>query len=325
MNTYLIFIFVLLLSSNRIGMVKMLDIGTSLLAKLRAEPVTPETTSLITRLSAILALYATGLTKWKGDKSRTKGKVDAFSKIVLTIPLVVDGFKTTVKSLMSGDKNVLLVLFGNNITIFYTGSQADIIRAFQNLHDLLNDYPLLAGLQTDVAAFIVQLKGAYDSKLDIKGDVKIDSSNINDLHKELGSVILGTFGRLIDLFRTTPNKVERFFDRTILKRNEKDPEKLRKNEAWVEVPVGDPVNAENVTLYPTGYLTFKSETNEITQVWTAPTIDSPIPELAFEIPEFGKVTAKVTNLGSGLNHFLFFKVKEGVTDGKIKVAWTKNK
>ena len=77
MNTYLIFIFVTLLSTSRLSMLQMQELGISLLAKLKAEPISVEITELITRLETILTSYVTELTLWNSDKSRTRGKVDA--------------------------------------------------------------------------------------------------------------------------------------------------------------------------------------------------------------------------------------------------------
>ena len=325
MNTYLIYIFVILLSSSRLSILQMQSLGISLLAKLKAEPVSIEITAMITRLETTLTLYLTVLTQWSSDKSRTKGKVDAFSKIVLTIPFLIDSYKTMVKTAMPGDTNVLLVLFGNSIAIFYNGKQQDIINAFQNLFKLLDDYPLLAALQIKVGAFIVNLQAAYDVKAEIKDDVKIDSSTITDLHNELGSIILGTFGRLIDFFRTNPFKVERFFDPTIIKRNKKDPEKVRKNQAWVDVPFGITINASNTKIIKNGYFVFEGFTDATVCIWTAPTSDSPVPPNVFELKGTEKNGAKVNDLGSALNTFLLFKVKTGVTPGRIKVTWRNKK
>jgi len=325
MNTFLIFIFVTLLSSSRLSLLQMQQLGISLLAKLKAEPESIEITDLITRLETILTSYVTELTQWNSDKSRTKGKVDAFSKLVLTIPFLIDNYRSKVKIAMPGDKNVLLVLFGKNISIFYMGKQQEIINAFKNLLKLLHDYPLLNDLETEVAAFILKLQAAYDVKADIKDDVKIDSSNINDLHSELGSIILGTFGRLIDFFRTNPFKVERFFDPTIIKRNKKDPEKTRKNQAWVDVPFGITINASNAKIIKNGYFVFEGFTDATICIWTASTADSPVPPNVFELKGTEKNGAKVNDLGSALNTLLLFKVKTGVTPGRIKVTWRAKK
>ena len=325
MNTYLIYIFVILLSSSRLSILQMQSLGISLLAKLKAEPVSIEITALITRLETILALYLTRLTQWQGDKSRTKGKVDAFSTLMLTVPFIVDKWRDEVKLALPANKNVLLVLFGNNITIFYRGKQQVIINVFTNLYNLLEDYPQLSALQTEVGAFIVNLQAAYDVKAEIKDDVKIDSSTINDLHNELGSIILGTFGRLIDFFRTNPFKVERFFDPTIIKRNKKDPEKVRKNQAWVDVPFGITINASNTKIIKNGYFVFEGFTDATVCIWTAPTSDSPVPPNVFELKGTEKNGAKVNDLGSALNTLLLFKVKTGVTPGRIKVTWRTKK
>ncbi len=325
MNTYLITIFVLLLSSSRLSYVQLQQLGISLLAKLKLEPVSDDITSMITRLDEVLTRYLTGLIQWKSDKSRKIGKVDAFSKIVLTIPFILDGYITTVKNAMPGDKNVLLVLFTNNISIYYRGKQLDILNAFTNLSKLLLDHPDLAILKIKVDAFILTLQAAYDSKSNIKDNVKIDSSNIIDLHTELGYTILGTFGLLISHFRTNVFKVERFFDRSILIHNKNNPEKLRVNQALVDVATGLTINASNTTIIKNGYFVFEGFTDAVVCIWTAPTTDSPVPAKVFELKGKDKIGAKVNDLGSALNTFLLFKVKEGTDPGKIKVTWTKRK
>jgi len=305
--------------------VQLQQLGISLLAKLKLEPESEEITAMITRLEEVLTRYLAGLIQWQGDKSRTKGKVDAFSEIVLTIPFIIDNFRTMVKTAMPGNKNVLLVLFGKNISIFYTGKQIDILNAFQNLSKLLHDYPDFATLKIKVDAFILTLQDAYDSKSDIKDNVKIDSSNIVDLHIELGYTILGTFGLLIDFFRTNPFKVERFFDRSILIHDKNDPEKLRVNQAWVDVPTGVTINASNASIIKNGYFVFESFTDAVVDVWTAPTADSPVPAHVLEIQGLDKVGSKVNDLGSDLNTILLFRVKVGTEPGRIKVTWKKRK
>jgi len=324
-NTYLLFIFALLLSNDRIGHLQMLDIATSLLAKLKAQLVTPELTLLINRLDLMLTTYHANIIKWQGDKSRSLGKVDNFTKVLLTVPFVLDTWKTAVKTAMPGDKNVLLVLFGNDISRFYQGKQADILRAFENLFELMHDYSDLTALQLKVADFIVVINGSFDSKTTVKDNVVIDSKTINNSHKLLGGLVLGTFGRLIDDNQLNPFIVESYFDRSVMKRNEKDPDKLRVNQSMVLVTAGITVNAAQVEVHKKGYLVFESKVDVPVIVWTAASASSPAPFGAFVIPALGKVKVKVSDLGSSLNDFLLFMVQSGLLDGKIKVTSLKNK
>lgn len=320
MNAYLLFIFALLLSSNRLSILRMQELGISLLAKLKLEPVTVEMTAIIVRLETTLNLYLAEVLKWQGDKSRTKGKVSAFTEMLLSVPLLIDSWMSTVKVLMPGDKNVLLVLFGSKVSIFYQGRQGKILEAFNNLYALLADYPDLVDLRAEVAAYIVLLKAAYNTKASSKSSVKIESDQIIYLHELLGSIILGTFGRLIDFFRTSPLDIERFFDSNITRYNKSNPEKLQSNQSWVDVAVGVIMNASMVQIRKNGYFYFQNFTDSPMYVYTASTANSPFPEGALIIPPHSKVGSKVNDLGSALNTFLLFKVVEGDVAGRVKVT-----
>lgn len=320
MNAYLIYIFVLLLSSSRLSILRMQELGISLLGKLKLEPVTVEMTAMITRLETTLNLYLVEVLKWQGDKSKTKGKVSAFTEILLSVPLLIDSWMSIVKVLMPGDKNVLLVLFGNKVSIFYHGRQGAILNAFTNLYNLLADYPDLADLRTEVAAFIVTLKAAYNTKATSKSSVKIESDQIIYLHDLLGSIILGTFGQLINFFRTSPFDIERFFDSNITRYNKNNPEKIRRNQSWVDVVFGITFNASMVQIRKNGYFYFQNFTDAPINVYTASNANAPVPEGALIIPPFGKVGSKVNDLGSALNTFLLFKIKEGTKAGRVKVT-----
>lgn len=207
-------------TNTRRSNVKMLKLANDHHSRLAAEAATdPAIQAMYDRFTPTLVDFRNLMSKRITSGGSGKGKTNTMKELFAKLSSDwIKNWETDVLYHYREGSEAAISIFPRNRAPFQGGPYEERILAMSALKDALAPYAPLASVRTDVTEKYDQLVAARDSQkqqMELSGKVK------NELEKkrvELSRLMFGDLGQLIDLFRSNPTDVERFFDMALLRK-----------------------------------------------------------------------------------------------------------
>lgn len=284
-------------------------------AALDEEKTNPLIQPLYDRTVTLHTDYKSDYDVWFSKRGIYKGKTAEFEGILLQLPDKVAVWEAFVIITHPRESPTYIQIFPNGRSTFSRGTYEDRVSKVQALFNTLDTIAFANNPKADVQTFYNLMNTTRVAQQSAEQGVDNLSDSLEAKRISLSSLLYGNYGLLIDIFRDTPDEVNRFYDYSILRRRVSD------ESITGTVESGQVVNILSEGITDETQFVLSNTGTVVLQFFSTPVLPEGNPEnLGIRVQPGNSTTATVLQLGNSGDKCLNVQnLDTGGTQGSFSV------
>ena len=192
--------------------------ATDHLSKLRNLAGDVDIDRLIARTETAYAAFQASYTTWQKSTAYWKGatnRTDAMIDSLLSAKL--PRWDILIQVSYAQDSYEYITLFPNGRTAFRDAGKDGKIQLLNTFVSIIADYPSLAPIKTDAAAFYGTIAAARDQQQQREQNVRDSSTQLREAQAEMFIILYQNLGALMDKYGRKTEEILNFFDVSMIR------------------------------------------------------------------------------------------------------------